>query len=96
MRQISFKHSLCFLFSLFILSQNSYAQKPQPAAKIKPPKMTVSWGNSKGGSLSPDAFVALLDSAIRVVSEKKELLAISSGMLVYKSKVQVEDEKGKV
>lgn len=96
MHQISFKHSLYCLFSLFILSQNSYAQKPQPAAKIKPPKVSITWGNSKGGSLSPDAFVALLDSAIRVVSEKKELLAISRGMLVYKSKDQVEDEKGKV
>jgi hypothetical protein len=96
MRQISFKHPLCCLFSLFILSQNSYAQKPQPAAKIKPPKMTVSWGNSKGGSLSPDAFVALLDSNIQVVSEKMEPLSISRAMLVYKSKDQFEDENGKV
>ncbi len=58
--------------------------------------MTVSWGNSKGGSLSPDAFVALLDSNIQVVSEKMEPLSISRAMLVYKSKDQFEDENGKV
>lgn len=96
MQKLTRSISLIFLFFLLACTQNSYGQKPQQPVKIKPPKVYVSWGNSKEGPYSKDVFINLLDSSIQVVSEKKEVLAISRAMLIYRSKDQVEDEKGKV
>ncbi|MBU6158368.1 MAG: hypothetical protein KGP35_04965 [Bacteroidetes bacterium] len=96
MRQVNFKLSIIILVSFILCSQHIHAQKPQQPGKIKPPKVNVYWGFSKGGPLSREAFVSLLDSSIQVISEKKEQLAISRAMLVYKSKDQFEDEKGKL
>ncbi|MFN4284665.1 MAG: hypothetical protein ACK4E8_01755 [Lacibacter sp.] len=73
------------------------AAQQKPAPKITPPVLQTFWGFSKGGSLTLEMALQLVDSSVWVISDKKERMRISRFMLVYRSEDRYEDdETGKV
>jgi hypothetical protein len=86
--------SIFIIAALFVTAHAELAsaqQKPNPV--LKPPVLYSYWGNTKSGSISLDMALQLIDSAIWVISDKKEKMRISRFFLLYKSLDKYEDEK---
>jgi hypothetical protein len=81
---------ICFMLTIFVGSAVSQ-QKPKPV--LKPPVLQSFWGNTKSGNIPLDMALQLVDSAIWVISDKKERMTISRFFILYKSLDQFEDEK---
>lgn len=81
---------ICFMLTIFVGSAVSQ-QKPKPV--LKPPVLQSFWGNNKSGNIPLDMALQLVDSAIWVISDKKERMTISRFFILYKSLDQFEDEK---
>ena len=78
------------MLTIFVGSAVSQ-QKPKPV--LKPPVLQSFWGNTKSGNIPLDMALQLVDSAIWVISDKKERMTISRFFILYKSLDQFEDEK---
>jgi len=85
------KYALSFFILLAFAGSVYSQQKPKPV--LKPPVLQSFWGNTKGGNISLDMALQLVDSAIWVISDKKERMTISRFFILYKSLDQFEDEK---
>jgi hypothetical protein len=81
---------ICFMLTIFVGSAVSQ-QKPKPV--LKPPVLQSFWGNTKSGNIPLDMALQLVDSAIWVISDKKERMTISRFFILYKILDQFEDEK---
>jgi hypothetical protein len=87
----SAKYALSFFIFISITYSGFSQQKPKPV--LKPPVLQSFWGNTKGGNISLDMALQLIDSAVWVISDKKERMTISRFFILYKSLDQFEDEK---
>jgi hypothetical protein len=50
------------------------------------------WGMSKGGNITLENVISLLDSSIKIFADKKVKLPLAKAVLVYRSKDYYEDE----
>jgi hypothetical protein len=66
--------------------------QPKDTARLKPPKLESFWGLNRGGRITLEAAVPLLDSSVIVIADKKEKLPVAKALLVYRSKDLYEDE----
>ena len=85
--------SLLFL-TIFVIGSVLHSpaqQKPTPT--LKPPPLQSFWGTTKGGDLSLEFVLGVLDSAVWVMDDKKIRYSISRFIIVYRSKDKYEDEK---
>jgi len=81
--------SFILILSPFLILGQS---KSKDTAKLKPPKLESFWGMSRGGHVALEHVIYLLDSSIKIFTEKKEKLTIAKAILVYRSKDFYEDE----
>ena len=64
----------------------------QPKNKLKKPVLYSYWGNSKGGNISVEKALQIVDSSIYVVSDKKEKMSVARFFIHYRSLDTYEDE----
>jgi hypothetical protein len=69
---------------------HSYAQQ-KPT--LTPPDLQTFWSNSKGGTLTLELVLNMIDSSIWVIDNKKTRLPISRSLWIYRSKDRYEDEQ---
>jgi hypothetical protein len=79
---------ICMVYPFLLWGQSNN----KDTARLKPPKLTSFWGQSRGGNIALEHVISLLDSSIEVISEKKEKLQLAKALLVYRSKDYYEDE----
>jgi len=82
-----------YLFLMFMISAfHTFAQQKGKSG-LKKPVLISYWGNTKGGNLSLDKALELVDSSIIVTNDKKEKMQVARFFIHYKSLDNFEDEK---
>lgn len=89
------KTSVLISFFLLAVALQSKAQQ-KPAPVLVPPKLQSFWGVTKGGELSLDFVLNIIDSAVWVVDDKKIKYRLSRFIFVHRSKDKFEDDNGEL
>lgn len=77
---------------MFLVSANLSAQKNKvPESSVPYPKITASLGEYKGGNISAEILIRIIDSSLTVLDEKGNQFTIVRFRSIYKFKSSYED-----